>query len=111
LALAQRVAIGLLDLLQRRRRIVGDLNGGLGLAAVGADRVAGDEESLVGANESDESVAGVDVLRRLLGEKGEGAETGHAQACHGGDEVVPDRSGKEIHVSCPGCSGAGQGTR
>ena len=59
-----------------------------------------------GRDQLDEAPAGQDVLDGLFREKGERAEAGHAQACHGGDEVVPDRGWEEVHGSCPGCSGA-----
>ena len=89
--------VGLLDLANGLRWIVGDLDARLRLAAIGADGVAGQQQGPVRLDEVGEAHVGVDLLGRVVGQIAESADSRHGQACHGGHEIMLDGSREEFH--------------
>ncbi|MET3889752.1 hypothetical protein ABIE41_000828 [Bosea sp. OAE506] len=100
--LVEILAVRLLDLGDDRGRVVGSLDGGLRLAAIGADAVACDQQRLVGLDQIRQPHVFAHVAEGLGRHIGQCADTRNAQASHGGDEVILDRGWEELHGHRPG---------
>ncbi|KRE11838.1 hypothetical protein ASE63_18965 [Bosea sp. Root381] len=98
-------AVRLLDPRDDGLGIVERLDRGLRLAAIAPDQVAGEQQGAIGLDEVGQAHIGAHLAPGLCGQIGQRADPWNAEAGHGGDEVILDRGGEELHRHHPGQGG------